>query len=78
MICLTGFVPALHCWTNNRHELGSTPRPLAHAGIPVGSGAPTRIWVDVPRWGDGPTGEGSLREVADDVVSWWLTNPTPS
>lgn len=78
VICLSGFVPALNCWTNSKDELASTPRPLAHVDVPMLGGAPLRIWVDVPRWGDGFTGEGSIRELTDDVVIWWLTNPTPS
>ena len=78
VICLSGFVPALNCWTSNKDELASTPRPLAHVDIPMLGGARLRIWVDVPRWGDGVTGEGSTRELTDDVVIWWLTNPTPS
>lgn len=78
VICLTGFVPVINCWTNSRHELASTPRPLAHVDVPAGSGAPMRIWVDLPQWGDGSTGEGLIRELTNDVVIWWLTNPTPS
>ena len=78
VICLTGFVPVINCWTDSRHDLGSTPRPLAHVDVPVGSGAPMRLWVDLPRWGDGSTGEDPIRKLANEVVVWWLTNPTPS
>lgn len=73
VICLTAFVPVNSCWTNKKYEL-ATPRPLAHVDVPVIGGPPLRIWVDLPRWGDGSTGEGSTRQLTDDVVIWWLTN----
>lgn len=76
VICLAGFVPVINCWTNSRDDLGSTPRPLAHVDVPMIGAAPLRIWVDLPRWGDGSTGEGSTRELTNDVVVWWLTNIT--
>lgn len=76
--CLAGFVPVINCWTKNRHELAATPRPLAHVDVPMIGGPPMRIWVDLPRWGDGSTGEDPIRQLTNDVVVWWLTNPTPS
>ena len=78
VVCLTGFVPVLNCWTKNRHELAATPRPLAHVDVPMIGEPPLRIWVDLPRWGDGPTGEDPIRQLTNDVVIWWLTNPTTS
>lgn len=78
VICLSGFVPVINCWTKNRGELASTQRPLVHVDVPMIGGTPLRLWVDHPRWGDGSTGEGSTRELTNNVVIWWLTNPTPS
>lgn len=72
--CLSGFVPVLNCWTINRFVLDPDHRPLAHVDVPMIGGAPLRIWVDLPRWGDGSTGEGRIRELTNDVVIWWLTN----
>lgn len=77
VICLTGFVPVINCWTKEREGLTATMRPLAHIDVLVGSGAPMRIWVDLPRWGDGSTGEGSIRQLSNDVVVWWLTGRAP-
>lgn len=72
--CLSGLVPVLNCWTINRYVLDPDHRPLAHVDVPVIGGPPLRIWVDLPRWGDGSTGEGSTRNLSDAVVIWWLTN----
>ena len=76
--CLTRFVPVNSCWTVNRYQLMPGHRPLAHVDVPVIGGPPLRIWVDLPRWGDGSTGEGSTRDLTQQIVIWWLTNPTPS
>lgn len=78
VICLTGFVPVLNCWTSEREVLASTMRPLAHVDVPMIGGPPLRIWVDLPRWGDGSTGEDPIREQTNDVIVWWLTGRTSS
>lgn len=75
--CLTGLVPLHVCWTVNRYQLVPEHRPLAHVDVPVIGGAPLRIWVDLPLWGDGSTGEGRIAELTQEVIVWWLTNPTP-
>ncbi|MCT1516843.1 MULTISPECIES: hypothetical protein [Dietzia] len=31
-------------------------------------GPPLRIWVNLPRWGDGSTGESPIREATNDVI----------
>lgn len=78
VICLTGFVPKLNCWTSEREVLAATMRPLAHVDVPMIGGPPLRIWVDLPRWGDGSTGEDPIRELTNDVILWWLYGRTPS
>lgn len=78
VICLTGFVPKLNCWTAERGVLAATMRPLAHVDVPMIGGPPLRIWVDLPRWGDGSTGEDPIRELTNDVILWWLYGRTPS
>lgn len=68
MICLPGVVPALNCGTSERDVLASTMRPLAHVDLPMIGSPPLRIWVDLPRWGDGSTGESPIREATNDVI----------
>ena len=76
--CLTRFVPVINCWTVNRFVLAPEHRPLVHVDVPVIGGPPMRVWVDLPRWGDGSTGEGSTRDLTLQVVIWWLSHPMPS
>jgi len=78
VICLMGFVPKLNCWTSERDVLTATMRPLAHVDVPMIGGPPLRIWVDLPRWGDGSTGEDPIREWTNDVILWWLCGRSPS
>lgn len=78
VICLTGFVPTLNCWTKDREVLTATMRPLAHVDVPVIGGPPLRIWVDLPRWGDGSTGEEPISEWTTDAILWWLYGHSPS
>ncbi|AWH93973.1 hypothetical protein [Dietzia lutea] len=78
VICLTGFVPKLNCWTKERDVLAATMRPLAHVDIPMIGGPPLRIWVDLPRWGDGSTGEEPISEWTTDAILWWLYGRSPS
>lgn len=78
VICLTDFVPALNCWTSERDALTATMRPLAHVDIPMIGGSPLRIWVDLPRWGDGSTGAGPIRALTNEVILWWLYGRAPS
>lgn len=76
--CATGFVPVISCHTGGRSPSGPAQRSLAFIDVPVIGGAPLRIWVDLPRWGDGSTGEGRIAELTVEAIVWWLTNPTPS
>lgn len=78
VICLTGYVPKLNCWTKERDVLAATMRPLAHVDIPMFGGPPLRIWVDLPRWGDGSTGEEPISEWTTDAILWWLYGRSPS
>ncbi|PWD94804.1 hypothetical protein DEQ16_14145 [Dietzia maris] len=78
VICLTGFVPKLNCWTKERDVLAATMRPLAHLDVPMIGGPPLRIWVDLPRWGDGSTGEEPISEWTTDAILWWLYGRSPS
>lgn len=78
VICLPGVVPALNCGTSERDVLASTMRPLAHVDLPMIGSPPLRIWVDLPRWGDGSTGEGPIPELTNNVIAWSLTGPAPS
>lgn len=76
--CATGFVPVISCSTGHRSPFGPAQRSLEFIDVPVIGGAPLRIWVDLPRWGDGSTGEGRIADLTQEVIVWWLTNPTPS
>lgn len=76
--CATGFVPVISCHTGGRSPSGPAQRSLAFIDVPVIGRPPLRIWVDLPRWGDGSTGEGRIAELTEEVIVWWLTNPTPS
>ncbi|MBB1023693.1 MULTISPECIES: hypothetical protein [unclassified Dietzia] len=76
--CATGFVPVISCSTGGRSPYGPGQRTLEFVDVPVIGGAPLRIWVDLPRWGDGSTGEGRIAELTQEAIVWWLTNPTPS
>ncbi|MFN3340315.1 MAG: hypothetical protein ACK40Z_11510 [Dietzia sp.] len=71
--CATGFVPVISCSTAHRSPYGSPQRTLEFIDVPVPGGPPLRVWFDVPRLGDGSTEEPVRR-----IVTWWLTNPTPS
>ena len=71
--CATGFVPVISCSTAHRSPYGSPQRALEFIDVPVPGGPPLRVWFDVPRLGDGSTEEPIRR-----IVTWWLTNPTPS
>lgn len=78
VICLTGFVPKLNCWTKERDVRAATMRPLAHVDVPMFGGPPLRIWMDLPRWGDGSTGEEPISEWTTDAIIWWLYGRSPS
>ncbi|WP_239550592.1 hypothetical protein [Dietzia cinnamea] len=78
VICLTGFDLKLNCWTKERDVLAATMRPLAHLDVPMIGGPPLRIWVDLPRWGDGSTGEEPISEWTTDAILWWLYGRSPS
>lgn len=71
--CATGFVPVISCSTLDRSPFGTPQRTLEHVDVPVLGGPPLRVWFDVPRLGD-----GSTQEPVERLVTWWLTNPTPS
>lgn len=70
--CTTGFVPVISCHTGHRPPYAQGRRPLEFVDVPA-PGGPLRVWFDVPRLGD-----GSTREPVERILTWWLTNPTPS
>ncbi|WP_194860222.1 hypothetical protein [Dietzia sp. SYD-A1] len=70
--CTTGFVPVISCHTGHRSPHGQGQRPLEFVDVPA-PGGPLRVWFDVPRLGD-----GSTEEPVERILTWWLTNPTPS
>ena len=47
-------------------------RPLAHVDVPMIGAPPLRIWVGLPRWGDGSTGEAPISEWTIEALLWWL------
>ena len=62
--CSAGFTPPISCSTLNMSDLSSPQRVLEHVDIPT-LGGPIRVCIDVPRWGDGSTGELNERIVSN-------------
>lgn len=62
--CSAGFTPPVSCSKLNMSDLSMPQRVLEHVDIPT-LGGPIRVWIDVPRWGDGSTGELTERIVSN-------------
>ena len=62
--CSAGFTPPVSCSKLNMSDLSMPQRVLEHVDIPT-LGGPIRVWIYVPRWGDGSTGELGERLVSN-------------